>query len=323
MVKELTILGATPAVPVANPLPSNFVVADALAPYQPPGPESDGLVMSKYLSLLTSIDRNFRDTDAWEESFTKDPAFTELADAPVKLGPLKWNDTRRSSEHEHRPAFDRTKSSQSGDQSFRKNGRSPSFGKYHAQRRDRETWSRDRSKSPSKFDRLVIRHHKDTSKLTDSRSVSRRRSRNFREHSFHWNDHPRNHEMSPNQTSPTDIHRHSIDAKPASPHSQPPPPPPPPIRDVKWPHGQNEGPADTNTGIPNWSGAENGQANGNSHRHESGEESVVSPSKGRIERSQGRKREPSEESDTPRRRQADDFIPRHKRRQPKVAEAYR
>lgn len=54
----------------------------------------------------------------------------------------------------------------------------------------------------------------------------------------------------------------------------------------------------------------------------------TSPSKIRSDRSNTRKREydqrdSSEESETPGRRQADDVTPKLKRRQPKVAEAYR
>lgn len=52
------------------------------------------------------------------------------------------------------------------------------------------------------------------------------------------------------------------------------------------------------------------------------------PTKLRTDKSNGRKREydhrdSSEESETPGRRQADDVTPKLKRRQPKVAEAYR
>lgn len=131
-------------------------------------------------------------------------------------------------------------------------------------------------------------------------------------------------DASPMQTSPTDIHRNSINGKPESPYGQPCPPPPPPIHSSSWGDGQSDGPSDRGfhgDGIEN--GDVNGNAHGNGHQHAEVDGSVFSPSKARTERSHGRRRESSEESDTPRRRQVDDVTPRHKRRQPKVAPAYR
>ena len=126
------------------------------------------------------------------------------------------------------------------------------------------------------------------------------------------------------QTSPTDIRRNSIDAKPESPYGQAPPPPPPPIHSTSWGDGQSDGPSDRGIqGNDTENGEINGNTNGNGQPHTEVDGSVFSPSKLRSERSYGRRRESSEESDTPRRRQVDDVTPRHKRRQPKVAAAYR
>ena len=68
--------------------------------------------------------------------------------------------------------------------------------------------------------------------------------------------------------------------------------------------------------------------NGNGYGRSANEGNSISPTKLRSERSNGRKREydnreSSDESETPGRRQADDVTPKLKRRQPKVAEAYR
>ena len=150
----LIILGATQAIPVAFPLPSNFVVADALAPYQPPDPESGGLVKSKYTKPADSLDANVRNSDWWEESFAKDPAFTDLINPTRRSSASNWSESRRSTDREFRPPFDRKKSCQTKTCSVRNAGRSPSFKAHHV-KKEHDTWSRDRSRSPMRLDRWV------------------------------------------------------------------------------------------------------------------------------------------------------------------------
>ena len=150
----LSIPGASQAVPVAFPLPSNFVVADALAPYQPPDAESGGLVKSKYIKSVDSLNGNIRDSDLWEEALAKDPALIDLTDPPRRLSTSNWSESRRSSDREFRPPFNRRKSSQVNHYRGRDSGRSPSFKGHHV-KKDRDTWSRDRSRSPVRLDRWV------------------------------------------------------------------------------------------------------------------------------------------------------------------------
>lgn len=92
------------------------------------------------------------------------------------------------------------------------------------------------------------------------------------------------------------------------------PPPPAPLR-------HHSG---TSIGAPSGINLENG----NSHIRYTADGHPATPSKTKLERSNGRKREydsrdSSDESETPRRRQADDVTPKLKRRQPKVDAAYR
>ena len=66
---------------MGRPLPNNFVVADALAPFAPPALGDNGLCKSKYLDRpdANHSDQNVRDTDDWI-NHKKDPIFAILSD---------------------------------------------------------------------------------------------------------------------------------------------------------------------------------------------------------------------------------------------------
>lgn len=83
-----------------------------------------------------------------------------------------------------------------------------------------------------------------------------------------------------------------------------------------------------NSGTSNGAPSDISLENGNSHIRYAADGHPATPNKIKLERSNGRKREydsrdSSDESETPRRRQADDVTPKLKRRQPKVDAAYR
>ena len=109
-----------------------------------------------------------------------------------------------------------------------------------------------------------------------------------------------------------------------------PPPPPPPLRKSSTYDGNNESPPS--------SGSSHGHTNGhaiphieteNGYRRCSADGHPASPLKLRSERVNVRKRDydhrdsSEDERENERRRQEDDYTPKLKRRQPKVAEAYR
>lgn len=113
-------------------------------------------------------------------------------------------------------------------------------------------------------------------------------------------------------------------------HSGIPPPPPIPLLKSSTYDGNNESPPS--------SGSSHGQANGhakqnieteNGYRRYSVDGYPISPIKLRSERVNVRKRDydhrdsSEDERENERRRQEDDYTPKLKRRQPKVAEAYR
>ena len=149
----LTILGATAATPVAFPLPSNFIVADALSPFEPPNPENGGVIKSKYTVPPEALAANIRDSSIWDEAFAKDPAFTELVNPAVKPITFMRRESRRSPERERQSFYEHRKPS-AAEHGSRHDVRSHSFKNHHPLD-DRRRWSRDRSRSPPRFDRSV------------------------------------------------------------------------------------------------------------------------------------------------------------------------
>ena len=64
---------------VGRPLPANFIVADALAPFAAPAIGDNGLCRSKYPDRpdYNAGDKNIKDTEEWE-NHKKDPIFEDL-----------------------------------------------------------------------------------------------------------------------------------------------------------------------------------------------------------------------------------------------------
>ena len=75
---DLQIGGPKPTL-VGRPLPTNFVVADALAPFDAPALGDNGRCKSKYFEKSNSSEEipNIRDTDDWEK-YQKDPIFNDI-----------------------------------------------------------------------------------------------------------------------------------------------------------------------------------------------------------------------------------------------------
>ena len=73
--------GSPPTHLVGRPLPTNFVVADAISPIGPPSPEDEGRCQSKYWGRGTStqIFQNIKDTNYWDD-IEKDPIFFSIPD---------------------------------------------------------------------------------------------------------------------------------------------------------------------------------------------------------------------------------------------------
>ncbi len=71
-----------------RPLPANFIVADALEPFDPPKPENDGRCQSKFVILDSSSTFHLciKDTKHWED-MKNDPLFRTLR-ATNRVTPL-------------------------------------------------------------------------------------------------------------------------------------------------------------------------------------------------------------------------------------------
>ena len=118
-------------------------------------------------------------------------------------------------------------------------------------------------------------------------------------------------------------------------HTAPPPPPPISLRRQSYPDGTHSSPVSAGLAYSNPFGENtNGvdHSNGHSINNSNGfftpptDRQASSPIELRSEKSLNRKRyrdSSSDEEDAPKRRQEDDYTPNFKRRQPKVAEAYR
>lgn len=73
--------GSPPTHLVRRPLPTNFVVADAISPIGPPSQEDEGRCQSKYWGRGTStqIFQNIKETSYWDD-VEKDPIFASIPD---------------------------------------------------------------------------------------------------------------------------------------------------------------------------------------------------------------------------------------------------
>ena len=104
-----------------------------------------------------------------------------------------------------------------------------------------------------------------------------------------------------------------------------------PFKRQSYPDGTEGSPlsagtADNNPSGYSTNGVDHSNGNSNGFFSPSTDGQAPSPIETRSEKSHSRKRyrdSPSDEEDTPKRRQEDDYTPKLKKRQPKVAEAYR
>ncbi|KAL8678197.1 MAG: hypothetical protein Q9186_005414, partial [Xanthomendoza sp. 1 TL-2023] len=85
---------------VDRPLPANFIVADALEPFDPPPAENDGHCHSKYtvIDKLSTFTSSIKETKHWED-MKHDPIF-RLYPNPSKLIPLERILARYQTPHE-------------------------------------------------------------------------------------------------------------------------------------------------------------------------------------------------------------------------------
>lgn len=75
---------------VGQPLPGNFIVADALAPFPQPSPQDEGCCKSRYRYDASSEAclENFKDSKYWDKEHADDVAFTDLPPSDGKVVPV-------------------------------------------------------------------------------------------------------------------------------------------------------------------------------------------------------------------------------------------
>lgn len=75
---------------ISHPLPGNYIVADALAPFPSPAPQDEGCCRSKYQydASLDACLEHFKDSKYWDKEHADDVVFSDLPAADGKVVPL-------------------------------------------------------------------------------------------------------------------------------------------------------------------------------------------------------------------------------------------
>ena len=122
---EMILSGRSEYKLVKRPLPANFVVADALAPFETAGVEDQGFCESKYWlhGGLGKLYQNSRDSSDWDD-YSNDPIFTSipeeselisLEDLTSLYNPNHCDDGNEEVEEQLREATEEAKSPQDGE----------------------------------------------------------------------------------------------------------------------------------------------------------------------------------------------------------------
>ncbi|KAL8862191.1 MAG: hypothetical protein Q9178_001647 [Gyalolechia marmorata] len=359
---------------VDRPLPANFIVADALEPFDPPPPENNGRCQSKYtvIDKLSTFTSCIKETKYWDD-LKGDPIFISRsvfsALIPMKRILTMYRNRREDEEYEPADLEDGEWTRDTTTTTRHEGGRDLM---------DRLDNSLPRPCVTESADVITLRERK----LRDDASTVRRSDRSVEVTSavqaqggqYHWKrkmirpippppvreDSP---VQSPERTPPmrsrtpsmyelNEIYQQEQGIKAGSSSttdemalgpkanghgqhhasydsSDPFEPPPPALvrklssydgaADCPLPAGSPKGHVNGNgvSGVHNSNG--NGKSDSNEH--------LDTPSRRRSDAVNGRKREPeqalSDEDNTPKRRQADDTKAKLRKRQPKVAAAYR
>ncbi|KAI4232226.1 MAG: hypothetical protein L6R40_007474 [Gallowayella cf. fulva] len=362
---------------VDRPLPANFIVADALEPFDPPPPENNGHCQSKYtvIDKLSTFTSSIKETKHWED-MKSDPIFrlysdksrlvplerilgmyrTRLVDNeqdPADLEDGEWTrDTTISTRLGEPDLTNRVENPPSTGPPVTQSARAYANGSW-GQKPQSEALTTSRTDHPVEtvnsmqgagghyhWKRKVIRPIPPPPMRDESPVPSPERTPPMRSRTpsmYELNEIFRQEEGvrpdSDNHTSsrphPSTTNEHSS-AKKDAPYDLSDPFEPPPLPAHLRKPASYDGAADgaMPTGSPN--GQVNGHGtsgvNGNiSNGRSCSNEQSASPRRRRSDAANGRKREAelSDEDNTPKRRQVDDTKCRLKKRQTKVAAAYR
>ena len=345
---------------ISMPLPANFVVADALYPIPPPGPEAGGRCQSKYLRgvSLETFCENIKASKYWRDHKDDTVFFTRPNDDTViPLDEVLTQLKQRHAYHETGEGSSRHTRSQSRSASVKKDSVDVLSQVEKLEREIAEMKEKMRKKTMARSESIATPRATDDTQgsapikkeqTPPSPSVETGRTTKSGQETEdilaalgvtgspkpiiasgrpHSSQQPENHHALSVDIAPQDHHLCDEETAPHSSGFQIPPPPPPPPA----PLGQSSS-SDEMRGSPTSNGHSymNGYAfdfNGADHQNgfhitcSNGE--LVSPNSASRKRSYARRESSSEEEDALARRQEDDVTSKLKRRQPKVAAAYR
>ncbi|KAI4165451.1 MAG: hypothetical protein LQ342_000860 [Letrouitia transgressa] len=376
-----TSTGGNFATLIERPLPSNFIVADALEPFPAPPPDRNGFCQSKYfkkdegdMSVETMIDAK-----EWED-MRKDPIFNSVSDH----GHVICIDDAISKYHSQQPDDDQYSVTEDGEVSplpHPSGNRGSGWDVVDTLEHSLNSRISRKSGNPKRYETVPVQHvpasRVSSRKLSGYRSedlqapyVGTGAARTIRPPARPFPPPPpinRSPSSSPERTPPRRGRTPSMSELNEM-YAQALPSPPAPIdhteeaeskskpdfsgnRDSEKPSNEtNLGrPTDSScssaTGRPSMydgvdetpftvcssNGSQNGHAvleKTNTRGKCPADGKLVSPTQSRPDKAHGRKRDyshqgSSDEGETPKRRQVDDVTPKLKRRQPKVAAAYR
>lgn len=378
---------------ISQPLPANFIVADALAPFPQPAPQDGGCCKSKYQNEKSPevFLKPFKDSKYWDKEHADDVAFSDLpADGKVyPVDDILLTIKQRHIHPESNYEFHRDSRSQSRTVSMNQDslevkttldrmerelaetkaklqaklgkGRaanpvraSPlqSAKPEHPHLQDLEIKEEYQTPPQSATSEKPIKTEHDTEDVLAALGVTGApKPVTVTPWPDHYTGHSSPHDMhmprSRSSSRPDilggDQHRLQSDSGQVAPEHQanasnqqhfgpPPPPPAVPSRHRSYPDETISSPHSAGLALVNpigynSNGVDHSNGNGNADGllSVSTDGQVPSPIESRSEKSVSRKRNrdsSSDEADHPKRRQEDDYMPKLKKRQPKVAAAY-
>lgn len=379
---------------IGQPLPGNFVVADALAPFPPPAPQDEGCCKSKYQydGSLEACLEHFKDYKYWDKEHADDVAFSYVPPdgKVIPVDEILLTLRQRHAHPESNDDFNRDTRSQSRTVSMNQDSldvkntldrmerelaetkamleaklnkgravnavQAPPLQSVKSEQplhRDYEIKEEDETRPQSATSEKPIKSERNAEDVLAALGVTgapKPITANTWPDQYIGHGSPNDMHMSRSRSSSkADIYggdQYRVQSNPdrvASEHQAsasmsynqhvgPPPPPPLPFRQQSYPDGTvgsplSAGLASVDPFGYNTNGIDhsNSNSNGNGVFSPATDGQAPSPIELRSEKSLSRKRHRDssfDEEDTPKRRQEDDYTPKLKKRQPRVAEAY-
>ena len=350
-----------PASLISMPLPANYIVADTLCPIPPPAAEMGGRCQSKYLRNLApeTLCENIQSSKYWKDH-KDDTAFLAIPihDTVMPITEVRAQLMKR---HAGGGANDETRSQSRGASSkpdpievltnIEKLERE--IAEMKAKMHKRSLAKGEQMPSPQVVPPLNVHAKIKEEVLSPPQVAITDKNGNLEQDTedilaalgvtgspkpistANGTDHDEQIDSSQNWQETVveqqrDIRNNGLQSYSPGLGFPPPPPPPPPVDHSSWQEQTDGSPMSNSLYHANsYAFNTNGTNNGNGHYNSGPDGEVISPDESRGGNLANRKRSHhhrgsfSDDDDAPARRQEDDVTPKFKRRQPKVAAAYR